>query len=171
MKPGCWRTRGCHQQQQHQPLAPVGVEPRTSGLWVVLGEARNPSRRHFSSFRKPTYKPPYKTTTSKHPYIFYIYIYFIYFYISLYPVDIRIYIYIHISCLYIHISFRYLQHPPQAFTNNTGAGWADEILDAWSFTLPAFEWRKDAAPGRWSFATEMSGGPDQAAGSGGWRGG
>lgn len=36
-----------------------------------------------------------------------------------------------------------------------GAG-LDEILDAWSFTLPAFEWRKDAAPGRWSFATEMS---------------
>lgn len=29
-----------------------------------------------------------------------------------------IYIYIHISCLYIHISFWHLLHPPQAFTNN-----------------------------------------------------
>ena len=139
-----------------------GVEPRTSGLWVVLGEARNPSRRHFSSFRKPTYKPykTYKATTTKHPYI-YVYLMFLFTYI---------YLFMHMY-IYNYISFWHLLHPPQAFTNNTGAGWADEILDAWSFTLPAFEWRKDAAPGRWSFATEMSGGPDQAAGSGGVKGG
>ena len=145
-----------------------GVEPRTSGLWVVLGEARNPSRRHFSSFSKPTYK----TTTSKHPYIFIS----IYIFIILYIFISCRYSYIYFLfdtyiCLYIHISFRYLLHPPQAFTNNTGAGWADEILDAWSFTLPAFEWRKDAAPGRWSFATEMSGGPSRSRWKRGVKGG
>ena len=68
--------------------------------------------------------------------------------------ECTIYIYLCVFCLY---QKKITATSP--ILHLSGAG-LEEILDAWSFTLPAFEWRKDAAKtGRWSFATEMSQGP------------